>query len=87
MVISFNDNISKAIEFVNICSTYRSPIDLIIDRHYIVDAKSAMGVYAYAAGHLLEVEMTSENPDELNKFIDEMREKYEVKADGLEYTE
>lgn len=79
MKITFNDSITRAEEFVKTCNGYDSPIDLIVDNHYIVDAKSAMGVYAYAAGYTLEVEMTSHNPNELNRFIDEMREKYEVK--------
>lgn len=76
MKITFNDNISKATEFVKTCKGYKSDIDLIVDKHYIVDGKSMLGVLAYAGGYSLEVEINAINTAEQNRFVDEMCEKF-----------
>ena len=54
MKITFKNDICVAMDFVKICSTYKSPIDLCADGHYIVDAKSIMGVSAFAGGYDLK---------------------------------
>ena len=90
MKITFNDSINKAQEFLWTCQTFRSPIDLIVDKHYVIDGKSALGVFAYAGGHELEAEIKAIDTDELNRFTDVMKTKFspeESEEDMMAYTE
>lgn len=68
MKITFKNNICVAMDFVKICSTYKSPIDLCADNHYIVDAKSIMGVSAFAGGYDLDVIIHSDSESEREQF-------------------
>ena len=78
MKITFNNDVTKAQEFVEVCKGYKSNIDLIVDNHYIVDGKSMLGVLAYAGGYPLEVEINAINTNEQNRFVDEMCEKFGI---------
>lgn len=68
MKITFKNDICVAMDFVKICSTYNSPIDLRADDHYIVDAKSIMGVSAFAGGYDLDVIIHSDSESEREQF-------------------
>lgn len=68
MKITFKNDICVAMDFVKICSTYNSPIDLYADGHYIVDAKSIMGVSAFAGGYDLDVIIHSDSESEREQF-------------------
>lgn len=68
MKITFKNDICVAMDFVKICSTYKSPIDLYADNHYIVDAKSIMGVSAFAGGYDLDVIIHSDSESEREQF-------------------
>lgn len=68
MKITFKNDICVAMDFVKICSTYKSPIDLCADNHYIVDAKSIMGVSAFAGGYDLDVIIHSDLESEREQF-------------------
>lgn len=68
MKITFKNDICIAMDFVKICSAYKSPIDLYADNHYIVDAKSIMGVSAFAGGYDLNVVICTNSDAEKRKF-------------------
>lgn len=68
MKITFKNDICVAMDFVKICSTYKSPIDLYTNNHYIVDAKSIMGVSAFAGGYDLDVIIHSDSESEREQF-------------------
>ena len=68
MKITFNNDILTAMDFVKICSTYKSPIDLCADNHYIIDAKSIMGVSAFAGGYDLDAIIRTDSVSEKEKF-------------------
>lgn len=72
MKITFKNDICVAMDFVKICSTYKSPIDLCADGHYIVDAKSIMGVSAFAGGYDLDVTIYSDSESERKQFEADM---------------
>ena len=74
MKITFNNDILTAMDFVKKCSTYQSPIDLYADNHYIVDAKSIMGVSAFAGGHDLDVIIRTNSNKEKEKFNKDMKD-------------
>lgn len=73
MKITFKNDICVAMDFVKICSTYKSPIDLCADSHYVVDAKSIMGVSAFAGGYDLDVIIHSDSESEKEQFEASMR--------------
>lgn len=72
MKITFNNDILTAMDFVKICSTYKSPIDLCADNHYLIDAKSIMGVSAFAGGYDLDVVIRTDSKSEEEKFKKDM---------------
>lgn len=73
MKITFKNDICVAMDFVNICSTYKSPIDLCANGHYVVDAKSIMGVSAFAGGYDLDVVIHSDSESERKQFEASMK--------------
>lgn len=72
MKISFKNDILMAMDFVKICSSYDSPIDLYANNHYIIDAKSIMGVSAFAGGYDLDVIIRTDSKSEEEKFKKDM---------------
>ena len=58
-------------DFVNLTHTFESPIDLVKYHHY-VDAKSIMGVIALGLYEDVDVELISDNEDEILRFHKDM---------------
>ena len=79
MKITFNDDILVAMDFVKICNTFKSPIDLyvdnhyIFDNHYVLDAKSILGVSSFVSGHELDAVIHTDSSDENRKFENSMK--------------
>ena len=72
VTVNLND-IKKVGKFVNEMSTFESDID-IISRHYICDAKSIMGVLSFDLSKPVEVEIISDNIDEIIRFNEVLKE-------------
>ena len=72
ITVNLND-IKKVGKFVNEMSTFESDID-IISRHYICDAKSIMGVLSFDLSKPVEVEIISDNIDEIIRFNEVLKE-------------
>lgn len=66
------NNVQDAILFVAQCSEYEANIDYKFD-HYIVDAKSLMGVISAGFGKRCIVSINSVDPDVLDKFAKDMK--------------
>ena len=73
MKITFKNDICIAMDFVKICSTYESPVDLYANDHYVVDAKSIMGVSAFAGGYDLDAVIRTNSGAEKKKFEKSMK--------------
>lgn len=73
MKITFNDSMIVAMDFVKICSTFKSPIDLYVDNHYVLDAKSILGVSSFVSGHELDAVIHTDSSDENRKFENSMK--------------
>ena len=72
VTVNLND-IKKVGKFVNEMSTFESDVD-IISRHYICDAKSIMGVLSFDLSKPVEVEIISDNIDEIIRFNEVLKE-------------
>ena len=74
--ITFNNDFTKATKFVELCQRYKSQIDLYVNSHYIIDAKSMLGVYAFAGGYDLEVcfIISGDAMDEYESFLKNIKE-------------
>lgn len=73
MKITFNDDILVAMDFVKICNTFKSPVDLYVDNHYVLDAKSILGVSSFVSGHELDAVIHTDSSDENRKFENSMK--------------
>lgn len=73
MKITFNDDIIVAMDFVKICNTFKSPVDLYVDNHYVLDAKSILGVSSFVSGHELDAVIHTDSSDENRKFENSMK--------------
>ena len=73
MKITFNDSMIVAMDFVKICNTFKSPIDLYVDNHYVLDAKSILGVSSFVSGHELDAVIHTDSSDENRKFENSMK--------------
>ena len=73
MKITFNDDNLVAMDFVKICNTFKSPVDLYVDNHYVLDAKSILGVSAFVSGHELDAVIHTDDSDENRKFENSMK--------------
>lgn len=73
MKITFNDDILVAMDFVKICNTFKSPVDLYVDNHYVLDAKSILGVSSFVSGHKLDAVIHTDSSDENRKFENSMK--------------
>lgn len=68
MKITFNDDILVAMDFVKICNTFKSPVDLYVDNHYVLDAKSILGVSSFVSGHELDAVIHTDDSSETKMF-------------------
>ena len=73
MKITFNDDILVAMDFVKTCNLFKSPVDLYVDNHYVLDAKSILGVSSFVSGHELDVVIHTDSSDENRKFENSMK--------------
>ena len=73
MKITFNDDILVAMDFVKICNSFKSPVDLYVDNHYVLDAKSILGVSSFVSGHELDAVIHTDSSDENRKFENSMK--------------
>lgn len=70
--INLND-FSKARKFINEASKFFSDIDVIRDR-YVIDGKSAIGIFTLDLSKPIDVEIHSDDPYEIKRFNDIMGE-------------
>lgn len=73
MKITFNDDILVAMDFVKTCNSFKSPVDLYVDNHYVLDAKSILGVSSFVSGHELDAVIHTDSSDENRKFENSMK--------------
>ena len=72
LTINLND-FSKARKFINEASKFFSDIDVIRDR-YVIDGKSAIGIFTLDLSKPIDVEIHSDDPYEIKRFNDIMSE-------------
>jgi phosphotransferase system HPr-like phosphotransfer protein len=72
LTINLND-FSKARKFINESSKFFSDIDVIRDR-YVIDGKSAIGIFTLDLSKPIDVEIHSDDPYEIKRFNDIMNE-------------
>ncbi len=72
LTLSLND-FTKARKFINEASKFISDIDVIRDR-YIIDGKSAIGIFTLDLSKPVDVEIHSDDPYEIKRFNDIMSE-------------
>ena len=72
LTINLND-FSKARKFINESSKFFSDIDVIRDR-YVIDGKSAIGIFTLDLSKPIDVEIYSDDPYEIKRFNDIMNE-------------
>lgn len=72
ITVNLND-IEKVKKFVNEMSTFEADID-IISKHYICDAKSIMGILSFNLSQPVDIEIISDNVDELIRFNEVLEE-------------
>lgn len=76
ITIKFNKP-EEIVEFINICSKYSSDIN-IYDGSIIVDAKSIISMFKISERKHIKVKMISDNTDEINRFINEIKKYMEI---------
>lgn len=72
LTINLND-FAKARKFSNEASKFISEIDVIKGR-YVIDGKSAMGIFTLDLSKPIDVQIHSDDPYEIKKFNDIMAE-------------
>lgn len=71
--VSVNLNDSTLIKaFVNIINKYPFDIDLRSGR-YLVDAKSILGIFSLDLSKPIDLEILSDDADEINKLLEEIK--------------
>ncbi len=71
--VSVNLNDSTLIkEFVNIINKYPFDMDLRSGR-YLVDAKSILGIFSLDLSKPIDLEILSDDADEINKLLEEIK--------------
>ena len=70
--INLNE-VEKVKRFVNQMSTFESDVD-IVSRRQIVDAKSIMGVFSFDLSELVEVQLISDDEEEIRRFNEVIKE-------------
>lgn len=71
VVVNLNE-MSKLNGFVNEVATFESDVDAVRD-HYIVDAKSIMGMFSFDLSKDLEIILHSDDDAEIARFIEVMK--------------
>ncbi len=69
-------NLSESIKiksFVNVISKYAFDIDLRSGR-YVVDAKSILGIFSLDLSQPIELEILSDDAQEINNFLEDIKE-------------
>ena len=66
------NNVQDAVLFVAQCNEYTENIDYKFD-HYIVDAKSLMGVISAGFGRKCSVSINTDDSGILDKFMEDMK--------------
>lgn len=72
ITINLND-FTKARKFINETSKFPSDIDVIRDR-YVIDGKSAIGIFTLDLSKPIDIEIHSDDPYEIKRFNDIMSE-------------
>lgn len=72
LTINLND-FAKAKKFINEATKFPSDIDVIRDR-YVIDGKSAIGLFTLDLSKPVEVQIHSDDPYEIKRFNDIMSE-------------
>lgn len=72
LTINLND-FSKARKFINEANKFFSDIDVIRDR-YVIDGKSAIGIFTLDLSKPVDVEIHSDDSYEIKRFNDIMNE-------------
>lgn len=72
ITINLND-FTKARKFINETSKFHSDIDVIRDR-YVIDGKSAIGIFTLDLSKPVDVQIHSDDPYEVKRFNDIMSE-------------
>ena len=72
LTIKLNE-VSKANRFANETIKFESDIDIISGR-YICDAKSLLAIFSYDLSKPVEVEIHSDNEEEIRRFNEVMEE-------------
>ena len=71
VVVNLNE-MSKLNGFVNEVATFESDVDAVRD-HYIVDAKSIMGMFSFDLSKDVEIILHSDDEAEISRFIEVMK--------------
>ena len=66
-------DIDKIKRFMDVVNTFESDIDLSKDR-YVIDAKSTIGIFTLNLSHPVNVEIHSNDKDEIKRFNEMMEE-------------
>lgn len=72
MKVYLNEH-AKATKFVNVANTFEEYVDAIM-YHYVIDAKSLMGIFTLDLSQPIEVKIHSDNPEVLSRFTEAMKE-------------
>ncbi len=72
ITINLND-FTKARKFINETTKFSSDIDMIRDR-YVIDGKSAIGIFTLDLSKPIDIEIHSDDPYEIKRFNDIMSE-------------
>lgn len=67
------NEIEKAKNFVNKMTTFMSDVD-IVAKHYVCDAKSLLGVLSFDLSKPVEVEIISDDEEEIKRFNEVLEE-------------
>lgn len=72
MRVYLNDY-NNAKKFVEVVNTFEENID-VMKYHYVIDAKSLMGIFTLDLSQPIEVKIHSDNPEVLARFNEVMKE-------------
>lgn len=67
------NNFVKVKKFTDVVESFESNIDVIRDR-YVIDAKSTLGIFTLDLSKPIDVEIHSNNDEEIKRFNETMEE-------------
>lgn len=67
------NSIEKVKNFINLASRQEEEMDLVSGR-YIIDAKSIMGIFSLDLSKTIQLNIHSDNINDVNKFTDSIKE-------------